>query len=314
MALLTKLQKLKDEVSKVLIGRETEIDFLIISLLQGGHVLLESVPGTGKTLLGKTFAKSINGEFKRIQFTPDVLPSDVTGIQYFNPKTKDFELRPGPVMTNILLADEINRATPRTQSSLLEVMEEKQVTIDGETMKMTEPFMVIATQNPVDTQQGTFPLPAAQLDRFFMKLAVQYPSYEEELQMVRRFRETDPYTNVEAIISSDEISSLRAQVKKTKVDEDIEKYILAIIRQTREHAEIELGASPRAALALIRASQGAAFLKGRDYVIPDDVMTVAQAVLAHRLQLSIEASLTKTIDEIFMEILQTVPVPVEAEA
>ncbi|MCR2820914.1 AAA family ATPase [Lederbergia panacisoli] len=312
--MLTKLSKLKNEISKVLIGREAEMDFLIISLLQGGHVLLESVPGTGKTLLGKTFAKSINGEFKRIQFTPDVLPSDVSGIQYFNPKTKEFELRPGPVMTNILLADEINRATPRTQSSLLEVMEEKQVTIDGETLKLPDPFMVIATQNPVETQQGTFPLPAAQLDRFFMKLNIQYPSFEEELNMIRRFRETDPFTNITAVLSTEDISSMRAAVKKIKVNEDIEKYILAIIRQTREHADIELGASPRAALALIRASQGAAFLKEREYVIPDDVQKCAQAVLAHRLHITIEASLTKTIEGVFSEILQSVAVPVEAGA
>ncbi|MBS4198756.1 MoxR family ATPase [Bacillus sp. FJAT-49732] len=310
--LRTKLKKLKDEVSKVLIGRETEIDLLTISLLQGGHVLLESVPGTGKTLLGKTFAKSINGDFKRIQFTPDVLPSDVSGIQYFNPKTKDFELRPGPVMTNILLADEINRATPRTQSSLLEVMEEKQVTIDGETIKIPQPFMVIATQNPVETQQGTFQLPAAQLDRFFMKLNVQYPSFEEELHMIRRFRETDPYTDIVEVLTPEDISRMSAEVRKIKVNDDIEKYILAIIRNTREHSDIELGASPRAALALIRASQGAAFLAGRDYVIPDDVMSIAQAVLAHRLHITIEASLTKTIDTIFKDILQSVAVPVEA--
>ncbi|MCJ8006071.1 AAA family ATPase [Lederbergia wuyishanensis] len=312
--MLTKLKQLKDEVSKILIGRETEIDLLIISLLQGGHVLLESVPGTGKTLLGKTFAKSINGVFKRIQFTPDVLPSDVSGIQYFNPKTKDFELRPGPVMTNILLADEINRATPRTQSSLLEVMEEKQVTIDGETIKIPYPFMVIATQNPVETQQGTFHLPAAQLDRFFMKLNVQYPSYEEELEMIRRFRETDPYNEVEAVLTPEDILSMSNAVRKIIVNEDIEKYILAIVRHTRDHADIELGASPRAALALIRASQGAAFLKGRDYVIPDDVMNIAQAVLAHRLHITIEASLTQTADVIFSEILQSVEVPVEANA
>ncbi|MBS4217944.1 MoxR family ATPase [Bacillus sp. FJAT-49711] len=311
--MLKKLNILKDEISKVLIGRDTEMDFLIISLLQGGHVLLESVPGTGKTLLGKTFAKSINGEFKRVQFTPDVLPSDVSGIQYFNPKTKDFELRPGPVMTNILLADEINRATPRTQSSLLEVMEEKQVTIDGETLILPDPFMVIATQNPVETQQGTFPLPAAQLDRFFIKLQIQYPSFEEELNMIRRFRETNPFTDIKAVISSADISTMRVAVKMVKVDEDIEKYIIAIIRQTREHADIELGASPRAALALIRASQGAAFLKERDYVIPDDVLLVAEAVLAHRLHLTIEASLTKTVEEIFTEIIQSVAVPVEAE-
>src|SRR5690606_26940720 len=307
------LGTVKEHLNELVVGREKEIDFMLIALIQQGHVLLESVPGSGKTWMAKAFAGSFNGMFRRLQFTPDVLPSDVTGIRFFNPQSQDFELRYGPVMTNILLADEINRATPRTQSSLLEVMEEKQVTIDGETIKMTEPFMVIATQNPVDTQQGTFPLPAAQLDRFFMKVAVQYPSYEEELDLIRRFRETDPYTNVVAILSSNEISSLRAQVKMVKVDEDIEKYILAIIRQTREHGEIEIGASPRAALALIRASQGAAFIKGRDYVIPDDVRIVAQAVLAHRLQLTIEASLTKTIDEIFNEILQTIPVPVEAE-
>lgn len=310
----SKLKALKEEVSKVLIGREREIELLTIALLQGGHVLLESVPGTGKTLLGKAFARSLDVRFGRIQFTPDVLPSDITGIQYFNPKTKEFELRPGPVMTQILLADEINRATPRTQSSLLEVMEEKQVTIDGETLLMDEPFMVIATQNPVESQQGTFPLPAAQLDRFFMKISIPYPSLDEEMEMIRRFREKDPLKETIPVLVQGELEEMRKEVKKVQVNQDIEKYILMLVRQTREHASVELGASPRAAIALLRACQGSAYLHGRNFVIPDDVKSMAPIVLAHRIYLTIEASLTKTAEEVFNDIIQSVPAPVEAGA
>jgi MoxR-like ATPase len=307
-----KLFLLKQEVSKVMVGREKDIELLTIALLQGGHILLESVPGTGKTLLAKTFAKSLDGEFKRIQFTPDVLPTDVTGIQFFNPKSQEFELRIGPVKTNILLADEINRATPRTQSSLLEVMEERQVTIDGETIIIDEPFMVIATQNPVESQQGTFPLPAAQLDRFLMKISMSYPTYEEERDILRRFQSNEPLTQVKTILTREEFVELRKNVKNILVNEDVEKFMLLIIRQTRQHPAIEHGASPRAALALLKASQGHAFIHGREYVTPDDVKVVAPYVLKHRLYLSIEASLTNTIEDIFEEIMKEVPTPVES--
>lgn len=311
-SLKDKIEQLKQEVSKVIVGREKDIELLTIALLQGGHILLESVPGTGKTLLAKTFAKCLDGSFKRIQFTPDVLPTDVTGIQFFNPKIQEFELRIGPVKTNILLADEINRATPRTQSSLLEVMEERQVTIDGETIFLEEPFMVIATQNPVESQQGTFPLPAAQLDRFFMKISIDYPTYEEERDILRRFQSNEPLLNVGAILSKEEFIELKREVKHILISEDVEKFILLITRQTRLHPSIEQGASPRAAIALLKASQGHAYIHGRQYVTPDDVKEVAPYVLKHRLYLSTEASLTNTIEGIFEEILDQVPAPVES--
>ncbi|MGE6258546.1 AAA family ATPase [Heyndrickxia sporothermodurans] len=307
-----KIVQLKQEVSKVIVGREKDIELLTIALLQGGHILLESVPGTGKTLLAKTFARCLNGSFKRIQFTPDVLPTDVTGMQFFNPKKQEFELRTGPVKTNILLADEINRATPRTQSSLLEVMEERQVTIDGETMHLEEPFMVIATQNPVESQQGTFPLPAAQLDRFLMKISIDYPTYEEERDILRRFKGEEPLLAVSAILTKEEFIELKREVKHIFISEDVEKFILLLTRQTRIHPAIEQGASPRAALSLLKASQGRAFIHGRQFVTPDDVKEVASYVLKHRLYLSIEASLTNTLEEIFEEILDQVPAPVES--
>lgn len=298
-------------ISNVIVGKEAEIELMMIALLHGGHVLLESVPGTGKTMLAKTFAKCLHADFQRIQFTPDVLPTDVTGMQFFNAKTQEFELRPGPIMTNILLSDEINRATPRTQASLLEVMEERQVTIDRETHLLKEPFMVIATQNPLESQQGTFPLPAAQLDRFFMKITMAYPSYEEEQEIIRRFRKKQPLEDISAVLSPAEIIEMKMRVREVYVSEDIEKYLLLIVRETRENPAIEIGASPRATLALLRASQGHAFIKGRNYVIPDDVKKVAPYVLIHRLSLTTEASLTKTLEQVFEAIFTAIPAPVE---
>jgi len=305
--------KLKSEISKVIIGRDSEVDLMIIALLQGGHILLESVPGTGKTLLAKAFANCLNVEFKRIQFTPDVLPTDVTGIHYFNPKSQEFELKSGPVMTNILLADEINRATPRTQSSLLEAMEERQVTIDGETLSISEPFMVIATQNPVESQQGTFPLPAAQLDRFFMKLSIGFPSFEEEREILRKHLVENGLSKLESVLHPEQLKEMQNEVKHIQVHDDIEKYIILIAKATREHQAIEFGMSPRASLALLRASQGHAFVHGRNFVVPDDVKAVAPNIIKHRLHLTIEASLTKTVDDILADVLNSVSAPVEME-
>ncbi len=306
------LQNLKEEMNKVLVGKETETELLMISLLQGGHVLLESVPGTGKTLLAKTFSHCIRADFKRVQFTPDVLPSDVTGIQYFNPKSQEFELRPGPIVTNVLLADEINRATPRTQASLLEVMEEKQITIDGETITLPPPFMTIATQNPVESQQGTFPLPAAQLDRFLMKIPFTYPTMEDERTILKRFVSKDPLKEVNKVFDLAQIQALSQEVKSVHVSHDIETYILSLTRSTRENEKIAIGASPRASLALLKAAQGHAYVKGRDYITPEDVRTITPYVLAHRIHLTAEASLTRTNEEIIENVIEEIDVPVES--
>lgn len=309
---MKQVQHLKQEMSKVIIGKDEVIELLFISLLNKGHVLLESVPGTGKTMLAKSFAKTMDASFKRIQFTPDVLPSDVTGIQFFNPKEQNFELRPGPIMTNILLADEINRATPRTQSSLLEVMEERQVTIDGETLSIPGPFMVLATQNPIESQQGTFPLPEAQMDRFFIQIDLGYPTKEEEKEIMNKYRLGEPIKQMTSFFTKEEVMELQEQVKQVKVSPVVEDYILEIVQMTRNHEEIELGVSPRGTLALMRAAQGAAFVNGREYVTPEDVKKMAPYVLSHRLVLTMEGSLKKTNKQVVTEVLARVVVPVEA--
>jgi len=311
---LSKLTLLKDSLNNAIVGREKEIDFMLIALIQGGHVLLESVPGSGKTMMAKSFAHAFKGNFKRLQFTPDVLPSDVTGISYFDPKTQEFMMRPGPVFTNILLADEINRATPRTQSSLLESMEEKQVTIDGETVILPEPFMVIATQNPVESQQGTFSLPAAQLDRFLFRLEIEYPSFEEERRILKDFRQAPGEVRTSSIIDIEDVQEWRKEVKKVSVHEDIETYILQIIHATRQHPYVELGLSSRAALALLHAAQGHAFIRGRSYVTPDDVKLMVSPLASHRLMLTAEGMLIHEPVEILREIVESVQTPVEAMA
>lgn len=308
------VNRVKSEISKVMVGMDREVELLTISLLFNGHILLESVPGTGKTMLAKSFASSINGIFSRIQFTPDVLPSDVTGIQFFNPKIQEFELRTGPIVANIVLADEINRATPRTQSSLLEVMEERQVTIDGITVKVDDPFMVIATQNPVEAQQGTFSLPVAQMDRFFMKLTMEYPSLESEKEILKLARGIGSVTTTIAVVSHEEIKKLKELVRQININDTVESYLLQIVRKTRQHPEIDLGVSPRGALALMKAAQGQAFLENREYVIPEDIKKMVPYVLSHRIILSTEASFTKSPESVLREVVEAVPVPVEMGA
>ncbi|PEL10502.1 MoxR family ATPase [Bacillus sp. AFS017336] len=314
MGISEKLVQLKKEISNVIIGKDDVVEMIFIALINNGHILLESVPGTGKTQLAKSFAKTINGSFKRIQFTPDLLPSDVTGIQFFHPKEQDFQLRIGPVMTNILLADEINRATPRTQASLLEVMEERQVTIDGETISLPNPFIVIATQNPIESQQGTFPLPEAQMDRFFMQISLKYPTFEEEKSIMKSYRLNSPFSNLNTVLTLDEIYEMKEQVKTVKISDEVEDYILKIVHLTRNHEDVQLGVSPRGTLALMRASQGKAYINNRTFVTPQDVKDVAAYILSHRIVLNLEASFKYNAIQVIESILKQVEVPVEAGA
>lgn len=313
---LSEIKKLADtlkaNISKVLVGRDDTIDLVLVSLFCGGHVLLEDVPGVGKTMLAKCLAKSIACEFKRVQFTPDLLPSDLTGVNYFDQKQGTFVFRQGPLFANIVLADEINRATPRTQSSLLECMEEGQVTVDGVTRKLKKPFFVVATQNPVETR-GTFPLPEAQLDRFFMRLCMGYPTPEEGIKILRRFRDQDPAAALEPAADSEAVMNARQGVTAVKVSDAVEQYIIEIIEMTRHDAKILLGASPRGSIALMKAAQVAAVLKNRSFVIPDDVKEVAIPVLAHRLILKGHAITggAKNAENAIVEILEKAPVPIE---
>jgi len=307
------INQLKNEIAKVIIGKDELVELFTISILVNGHILLESVPGTGKTTFAKTFARSINASFKRMQFTPDVLPSDVTGIQFYNMEKRAFELRPGPIVTNIFLADEINRATPRTQSSLLEVMEEMQVTIDGETIRLEPPFMVIATQNPVESQEGTFPLPIAQMDRFFMKLDMEYPVHEDEKRILALHRGESERKEVKPVLNKEKIEELGKRLRKVYVNDDVENYILEIVRKSREHPDIELGISPRGSIALMRAAQGRAFLEGREYVTPNDVKEMIQPVCLHRIYLTADGLLRKSPADVIEEILEEINAPVEVE-
>ena len=277
-----KLIEIRKNIEKVIIGKSENIDLILTALLAGGHVLLDDVPGTGKTVLSKSLAKSIDAEFNRIQFTPDLLPSDVTGMKYYNQKESTFVLRKGPAFCNILLADEINRATPRTQSSLLECMEERQITIDGETLPLKQPFFVIATQNPVETA-GTYPLPEAQLDRFLMQLSMGLPTPEEELQIMNRFLLDTPLEELTPVCSIDDITTMQQEYKNVYIHPELMNYMVQIIQATRTSAEIVSGVSPRGTLALLKAVRAYAFIKGRDYVVPEDIKLLCSPVLAHRL-------------------------------
>ena len=281
-ALKVLTDKLLENIEKVIVGKEDVIKQLLISLVCGGHVLLEDVPGTGKTLLAKTLSKSLSFKFSRVQFTPDLLPTDITGIHYYNHKQEEFIFRKGPVFTNILLADEINRATPRTQSSLLECMEEKQVSIDGETRLLDAPFMVIATQNPIETL-GTFPLPEAQLDRFLMKIYMGYPKSIEGVEILKRFQYESPLPSLEPVAGKEDFQDVSDIFKNTFVSEDMYSYIVTLAEATRNHPDVILGVSPRGSQALLRTSQALAAISGRDYVLPDDVKAMVKPVMAHRM-------------------------------
>jgi MoxR-like ATPase len=301
----------RSNIQQVIIGKEETIDHLLVALISSGHVLLEDVPGTGKTLLAKSLAKSLSCTFKRIQFTPDLLPTDISGINFYSQKKGEFEFRPGAIFSNIVLADEINRATPRTQSSLLESMEEKQVTIDGVTRSLELPFMVIATQNPVESQ-GTFPLPEAQLDRFLIKINLGYPTKQEGIDILKRFKERNPIEEVEPVVGIKEILEMQNLYSKVYVSDDMLHYIMDIIESTRTHPNIELGVSPRGSQALLKGVQVYALLKGRDYVLPDDVKAMAKPVLGHRLVLNHTMRLQNNqVDSILDKILQDIPVPTE---
>lgn len=303
-------RKLTENISRVIVGKEEVIKLLVTALIADGHVLLEDMPGTGKTRLARSLAASLNGKFARIQFTPDLLPSDVTGMNILNRKTGEFELHKGPVFTNILLADEINRATPRTQAGLLESMEERQVTIDGVTFKLENPFFVIATQNPVETA-GTFPLPEAQLDRFMMRLSVGLPSEAEEIAILDRFMKKDPGEELEAVVSLDELAQMRDAVREVYVHPEIEKYMVEIVAVTRKKDKVIMGVSPRGTLALLRAVKAYAALSGRSYCIPDDVKTLAVPVLSHRLKVNYGYQTEGDSRKVIEEILESVQTPTE---
>jgi MoxR-like ATPase len=301
-----------EEVEKVIIGKRNVIELAVIALLCEGHVLLEDVPGIGKTMLARSLAGALGGSFGRVQFTPDLLPSDVTGAMVFDPRTTEFVYREGPIITNVLLADEINRAGPRTQSALLEAMEERQVSVERQRIPLPRPFFVLATQNPVELE-GTFPLPEAQLDRFLMRLSIGYPDRDQERAMLRRFRSDTPLSSVSPVTTLDELQVLLNDVRTVHIGVAVENYLLDLVRGTRNHESIEVGASPRAALALARAAQASAVIHGRHYVIPDDVRELAVPVLAHRMMLTSQADLmNQSAADSLNAVIAATPVPVEA--
>jgi MoxR-like ATPase len=305
-------RSVRQNASRVIVGKEEVIDLLMVALLCEGHVLFEDVPGIGKTTLAKTLAKSLGCTFQRIQFTPDLLPSDITGITFFNQKKGEFEFRPGPLIAQIVLADEINRATPRTQSALLEAMEERQISIERETVFLPRPFTVIATQNPIELE-GTFPLPEAQIDRFLMRLHLDYPSHSEERLILQRFKETHPLDDLQPVLTGERLQELQKMIRKVRVEPAVENYIVELVRATRNHSGVELGVSPRGTIALYRSSQAYAAIHGRFYVIPDDVKRVVRPVLSHRMIATSQARLHgRVMEQIIDDVLHNVSVPVES--
>ena len=304
-------RRIRENVQQVIVGKGEVIDLALIALLCEGHVLLEDVPGIGKTTMAKAMARSLGCSFQRIQFTPDLLPSDVTGIYYFNQKAQDFQFRPGPVIAQIVLADEINRATPRTQSALLEAMQERQITVDGNTMPLPRPFLVLATQNPIELE-GTFPLPEAQIDRFLLKIKLGYPSEEEENRILLRFEQEDPLESLLAVTSPEELREMQAAVRQVRVEDSVRQYAVQVARATRAHPAVALGVSPRGTMALYRTAQARAAIEGRDFVIPDDVKELAPYVLTHRVIINSQTRLRgRTTEEVIMDVVEQVPVPVE---
>jgi MoxR-like ATPase len=309
---LSLCDRIMKNISRVIVGKDQTIELLLVTLLAEGHVLLEDVPGVAKTLLAKSLAKSIGGSFSRVQFTPDLLPADITGFNIYDQKAGRFAFHAGPVITHVLLADEINRTIPRTQSSLLECMEERQVTVDGQTHPLPAPFFVMATQNPIELE-GTFPLPEAQLDRFLLKTRLGYPDRDEEIRIMERFRESDPLEQLNAVVTPDDITKLQQARRRIIVSEPVRDYIADMVRATRDHPAVRFGASPRGSLGLMRAAQARATLQGRAYILPDDVKYLARPVLAHRLILKAEERLRgESTDHIIGELIGRIPVPAAA--
>ena len=307
---MSKVNDILDNVDRVIVGKREVSELVLTCIIAGGHVLLEDVPGTGKTVMAKTFAKSIAGEFSRIQFTPDLLPSDITGVHVFNQKEADFVFRKGPVFANVILADEINRATPRTQSALLECMEEHQVTVDGEYSKLNEPFIVIATQNPIETA-GTYQLPEAQLDRFLMKINMGYPGKDDEVHILNRFLKSDPSKELNSVASCNDIIDMREEAKNVYIYAVLIDYIVELARQTREVDNLAIGVSPRGTLGMLNAARSYAYVKGRDYVVPEDIKTLSAAVWAHRLVLKSGYMNRDNNEQIIKGVVEKTAVPTE---
>ena len=301
---------IRENIQRAIVGKDEVIEFTLAALFSAGHILIEDVPGIGKTTLARSLSYSLDCEFRRIQFTPDLMPSDITGINYYNQRSGQFEFRPGPVIAQVVLADEINRATPRTQSALLEAMAERQVTVDQDTVRLPAPFLVLATQNPIELE-GTFPLPEAQIDRFLMRLSLGYPSEDDEDAMLERFEDADPLSSLQAVASADEVLNIQNLVRRIYISPTLRAYLVGLIRATREHPDVELGASPRATLGLYRCAQALAGIRGQEYVTPDDIKALAGPALAHRIILKSMARLReRTQESVIAELLEAQPVPV----